>query len=92
MKVFIEEVLQVLAIEIVGVGCMTAAIYGFWKVMSGNKKVKQFPFCILIPNVGRTVAGVAVLPTLKGCQQVSTGGKWEENRLENSCKNSCFLL
>lgn len=40
MKVFIEEVLQVLAIEIVGVGCMTAAIYGFWKVMSGNKKVK----------------------------------------------------
>ena len=50
MKVFIEEVLQVLAIEIVGVGCMT----------------------------GRTVTGVAVLPTLKGanrCPQVENGKK-----------------
>ena len=33
MMLFIEEVLQVLAIEVVGVGCVAAVIYGYWKCM-----------------------------------------------------------
>lgn len=40
MMLFIEEVLQVLAIEIAGVVCAAAVIYGFWKCMTGGKKVK----------------------------------------------------
>lgn len=33
MMLFIEEVLQVLAIEVVGVGCVAAVMYGYWKYM-----------------------------------------------------------
>ena len=34
MMLFIEEVLQVLAIEVAGVGCVAVAIYGYWKCMA----------------------------------------------------------
>lgn len=33
MMLFIEEVLQVLAIEAVGVVGVAALIYGYWKIM-----------------------------------------------------------
>lgn len=33
MMLFIEEVLQVLAIEVIGVACAAALIYGYWKCM-----------------------------------------------------------
>ena len=33
MMLFIREVLQVLAIEVAGVGCVAAVIYGYWKCM-----------------------------------------------------------
>lgn len=31
MMLFIREVLQVLVIEVLGVGCMAAVIFGYWK-------------------------------------------------------------
>ena len=34
MMLFIEDVLQVLAIEVVGVGCVAAIMYGYWKCMA----------------------------------------------------------
>lgn len=40
MMLFIEEVLQVLAIELAGVGCVAALIYGYWKYMTEHKKEK----------------------------------------------------
>ena len=37
MMLFIEELLQVLAIEIAGVGCVAALIYAYWKCMVRSK-------------------------------------------------------
>ena len=37
MMLFIEEVLQVLAIEIAGVGCGPALIDAYWKCMVRSK-------------------------------------------------------
>lgn len=38
MMLFIEEVLQTLAIEVVGVGCTIAVLYGYWKYMTRDNK------------------------------------------------------
>lgn len=37
MMLFIKEVLQVLVIEVLGVGCMAAVMYGYWKCMNKRK-------------------------------------------------------
>lgn len=40
MMLFIEEVLQVLAIELVGVGVLGVILYAYWNCVAKDKKVR----------------------------------------------------
>ncbi len=38
MVLFMEEVLQTLAVEVLGVGCVAAVIYAYWKSMTRKNR------------------------------------------------------
>lgn len=38
MMLFIEEVLQTLAVEVVGVGFVAVVLFGYWKYMTRDSK------------------------------------------------------